>query len=127
MPLRLRPSEPRIIMHWSRELCCFLAFSPVLIAAEPSYYREVQPVLQKNCVGCHQPAMKSSGLDLTTFDGFRSGGKRGPAFSPGAPDQSLIVKFISGEMKPPMPLGSPPLAKGDVDLVREWIKSGAKD
>ena len=63
---------------------------------------------------------ESSGLDLTTYDGFRSGGKRGPAFP-------LVVGYMTGESKPPMPLGSPPLAKADVELVREWIKAGARD
>ncbi|HTS61395.1 MAG TPA: c-type cytochrome domain-containing protein [Verrucomicrobiae bacterium] len=97
------------------------------MAGEPSYYREVQPVLQKNCIGCHQPAMKSSGLDLTTYDGFRAGGKRGPAFSAGAPGESLVVRFVTGEMKPSMPLGAPPLAKADVEVIRDWIASGARD
>ena len=97
------------------------------MAGEPSYYREVQPVLQKNCIGCHQPAMKSSGLDLTTYDGFRAGGKRGPAFSAGVPGESLVVRFVTGEMKPSMPLGAPPLAKTDVEVIRDWIASGAHD
>jgi hypothetical protein len=114
-------------MHWSRKLSCLIGLSPLLAAAEPSYYREIQPVLQKNCIGCHQPAMKSSGLDLTTYDGFRAGGKRGPAFASGKPAESLVVRYMTGEMKPPMPLGAPSLPKGDIDLVREWITAGARD
>jgi WD40 repeat protein len=114
-------------MRWSWELSCLVAFSPLLTAGEPSYYREIQPVLQKNCVGCHQPAMKSSGLDLTTYDGLRAGGTHGPAFSTGAPADSLVLRYMTGVAKPPMPLGSPPLANADIDLIREWIKSGARD
>ncbi len=91
-----------------------------LSAAEPSFYRDVQPILQKNCVACHQPAVTSSGLDLTTYDGFRAGGKRGPAFA-------LAIQYVTGQMKPPMPLGGPPLAVADIDVIREWIKSGAKN
>jgi hypothetical protein len=26
-----------------------------LSAAEPSYFREIRPVLQRSCQGCHQP------------------------------------------------------------------------
>ena len=114
-------------MRWSRELCCLIAFAPFVLAGEPSYYREIQPILQKNCVGCHQPAMKSSGLDLTTYDGFRAGGTRGPAFAAAPGAESLVVRLLTGEMKPAMPLGAPPLSKGDIDLVREWIKAGARD
>ena len=97
-----------------------MASSAILSAADPSYYRDVQPIIQKNCVSCHQPAMKSSGLDLTTFDGLKTGGKRGSALS-------LIVGYMTGENKPPMPLGAPPLSKEEVALVRDWIKSGARD
>jgi WD40 repeat protein len=71
--------------------------------------------------------MKSSGLDLTTYEGFRTGGKRGPAFAAGKPTESLVVHYMTGEMKPPMPLGAPSLPKGDIDLVREWISAGAHD
>jgi WD40 repeat protein len=114
-------------MYSSRQFCCLIALARFLTAGEPSYYRDVQPVLQKNCVGCHQPAMKSSGLDLTTYDGFRSGGKRGPAFIAGSDTESVVLRYLTGEMKPPMPLGAPPLAKSDIDLVRDWIKAGAHD
>jgi WD40 repeat protein len=34
---------------------------------------------------------------------------------------------MTGEMKPPMPLGGSPLSKGDIELVRQWIQSGAPD
>src|SRR5215472_12021237 len=95
---------------WDK-LACFTAFSGFLYAAEPSFYREIQPILQKNCIGCHQPAMKSSDLDLTSYGAFRAGGKRGAALTPGTPDQSLIVRYITGEAKPAMPLGGPPLSK----------------
>ncbi|HXK07574.1 MAG TPA: c-type cytochrome domain-containing protein [Verrucomicrobiae bacterium] len=114
-------------MEWSGKLCGFIALAGSLAAAEPSYYREIGPILQKNCAGCHQPAMKSSGLDLTTYDTFRAGGKRGPAFTPGDAAASVIVRYLTGEVKPVMPLGSPPLAKADIDLVREWIAAGARD
>ena len=91
-----------------------------LSAAEPSYFREIRPVLQRQCQGCHQPSLKSSNLDLTSYEGLVSGGKHGPGLS-------VIVKYLSGEMKPQMPLGQPALAAGQIDLVRTWIAAGARD
>jgi WD40 repeat protein/mono/diheme cytochrome c family protein len=91
-----------------------------LAAADPSYFRDVRPVLQRQCQGCHQPNLKSSGLDLTSYEGFAAGGKHGH-------DPALIVKYLTGEMKPQMPLGQPPLATADIELVRGWIAAGAKD
>jgi hypothetical protein len=87
-------------------------------AADPSYFRDVRPVLQRNCQGCHQPNLKSSGLDLTTFEGLTAGGKHGPGLT-------LIVKYLTGENKPQMPLGQPPLAADAIETVRNWITAGA--
>ena len=92
----------------------------ILPAADPSYFREIRPVLQRNCQGCHQPNLKSSDLDLTTYEGLAAGGKHGPG-------SSVIAKYLSGEMKPQMPLGQPPLAPAEIELVRNWVAAGAKD
>jgi len=127
MPHGPTHSEAGPTMHWCNKIAAFAALSSALFAADPSYYRDVQPVLQKNCVGCHQPAMKSSGLDLTSFASFKTGGKHGPAFAAGSADESLIVRYITGALKPAMPLGAPPLSKEEVALVREWIKAGGRD
>jgi len=104
----------------------FIAFC-ALASAEPGFTRDVQPIIKKNCSGCHQPASRSSGLDLTAYDSFRAGGNRGPAFVAGSPETSLVLKFLSGEMKPQMPLGAAPLSAAEIDVVRQWIKAGAKD
>jgi hypothetical protein len=114
-------------MRFSLAASCVAAIPLLLSAAEPSYYRDVRPILNKNCTSCHQPAVQSSGLDLTTFAGFQAGGKRGAAFISGSPVESLVVRFITGEMKPPMPLAAAALPNGDIETIRDWIKSGAKD
>lgn len=104
-----------------------LALSLTLSAADPSFHRDIQPILQKSCAGCHQPSAKSSDLDLTTFAGFKAGGKRGLAFVSGDPAASLTVKYLTGAIKPPMPLGQPALPATEIELFRQWIAAGAKD
>jgi WD40 repeat protein len=98
----------------------FACFGAAALAAEPSYFRDVRPLLQRQCQGCHQPNLKSSGLDLTSYAGLTAGGKRGPGIG-------LIVKYLTGEMKPQMPLGQPAMAAADIDSIRNWITSGAKN
>ena len=105
---------------------CLMAL-PLLGAGDPSYLRDVRPILDQNCTSCHQPALKQSDLDLTTYAGLQAGGKRGPAFVPGAPEQSLVIQFITAALTPSMPFGQPPLAAHEVSTIREWIKSGARD
>lgn len=110
-----------------RRLLLPLCLAGVCAAASPSYFRDIRPILQRQCQGCHQPAMKSSGLDLTAYEGLLSGGKRGASVQPEAGADSLLVKYLTGAMKPQMPLGSAPLPADQVESFRQWIASGAKD
>ncbi|WP_051670691.1 c-type cytochrome domain-containing protein [Bryobacter aggregatus] len=101
--------------------------STATMAAAPSYYRDVRPLLQKNCAGCHQPSAKASGLDLTSYAAFAAGGKKGPAFAAGKADESLTIQYLTGAAQPRMPLGVAPLSPADVQVFRDWIQAGAKD
>ncbi len=114
----------RLSAHVAAAVACF---STAAGAAPPSFVRDIQPVLQKQCQGCHQPASKSSGLDLTTFAGFAKGGRRGASFQAGSPDSSLVVKYINGDLQPRMPIGGAPLNADQVRAFKEWIAAGAKD
>src|SRR5262249_27866574 len=114
-------------MRLRRVIVCLGALTFVVGAGEPSYDRDVRPVFAKNCTSCHQGASRSSGLDLTTYRGFKQGGNRGAAFVEGSPDESLTIKFLNGVMNPSMPLADPLLAGRDIETIREWIKAGAKD
>jgi WD40 repeat protein len=105
---------------------CLVAV-PLLRAEDPSYVRDVRPILDRNCTSCHQPALKQSDLDLTTYARFQAGGKRGPAFVAGSPEQSLVIQFITAAVTPSMPFGQPPLAANELSTIRDWIASGAKD
>jgi WD40 repeat protein len=99
----------------------------VSLAGAPSFSRDIRPILQKNCAACHQPASRTSGLDLTTYAGIAQGGKRGAAFVVEKPEDSLLVRYITAAMQPRMPMGAAPLADTDISLIREWIRAGAKD
>ncbi len=93
--------------------------------ADVSYSRQIRPIIQRNCQGCHQPAMKSGGLDATRYEGFAAGGNKGPAFKPGAPQESVVLAYLKGERQPRMPFGSAPLPDDQIELFRRWIAAGA--
>jgi WD40 repeat protein len=104
-----------------------LLAAALLLAQEPvSYQKHVQPILSKQCAACHQPQSRQADLLLTSFEGFQKGGRKGPAFLPGNPDESLVVKYLTGAEKPQMPFGGKPLADADIDLFRRWIREGAR-
>ena len=69
---------------------------------------------------------QSGGLDLRTRTRMLSGGNSGPAIVPGHADQSLLIKRVSGEMAPRMPLGpGKPLTADEVAVLKDWIDHGA--
>ncbi len=91
-----------------------------------SFARQVMPVLQRKCQGCHQPAKSQGKLDLTSFEALRKGGKTGPGFEPGKPDDSTLVDQVEGP-KPIMPPTGAAMSPEEVELVKRWVAQGAKD
>src|SRR5438067_11168727 len=98
-------------------------------APKVSYYREIRPILQANCQGCHQPAKSKGGYLMTEFKRLLTGGDtEGAAIVPGHPEKSAILKMVTpqdGEVR--MPKGKTPLMETDVALINSWIQQGAED
>ncbi len=94
-----------------------------------SYFRQVRPIFQTHCQGCHQPAKPMGELVMTHFEGMLKGGESGePAIVPGNPAKSyLLAQITPADGKAEMPKDKDPLAAGDIELVRQWIAQGAKD
>ena len=94
-----------------------------------SFSKQVQPVLQANCYGCHQPAKAKGNYQMTSRKGLLQGGESGsPAVVPGKPEKSHVLEMITPQGgKAEMPQGRPPLAAGDIELIRRWISEGAED
>lgn len=97
-----------------------------LAAQTVDYARQVHPILAARCLVCHSGEKRSGGLSLAAYDDVLAGGRAGAAVKPGAGAASLLVRRVSGEMQPVMPLGMPPLAPAEVALIRSWIDQGAR-
>lgn len=99
------------------------------MAGKVSYYREVRPILQANCQGCHQPAKAKGGYVMTDFKKLLAGGEtEGAAIVPKLPEKSSILRMITpqdGEVE--MPKGKPPLLESEITLIKAWITQGADD
>ena len=91
-----------------------------------SYQKQVQPILQRTCQGCHNPKDPAGDLSLTSYTSFEKGGTTGPLFVSGSPDHSIIFDFIVGD-PPEMPINADPLTEDEVSLIRQWILEGAID
>ena len=100
-----------------------------VVPARVSYDKQVRPIFQARCQGCHQPAKSGGAYVMTDFAHLRASGESHlPAVVPGQPDASHLVEQITPTAgKAEMPKGQPPLAAVEVDLVRRWVAEGARD
>lgn len=102
---------------------------PALHAQEASidFAKDIQPILEFNCVSCHNADEAKGGLRLDTRDALLKGGDGGAAFLSGKPDESLIVELVSLEKDDAdiMPPKGRPLHGHEIDKLKKWIASGA--
>jgi WD40 repeat protein len=108
------------------------ALSTTAMAAEPTYWQDVRPVLRKNCTACHnakhvRDVEVSGGLALDSYEAVLKGAKE-PVIRVGkSADSALIKAVVTSDTEKRMPLAGPALAPETIDLLRRWIDSGAKE
>src|SRR5687768_4329644 len=97
--------------------------------APVSYWKQIRPIFQAQCQGCHQPAKSKGGYVMTEFTRLIAGGESGEkAIIAGKPEASLLIDSITlkdGEAE--MPKDKTPLDADHVALIRRWVAEGAVD
>ncbi len=102
---------------------------PVAEPGKVSYYKQVRPIFQAQCQGCHQPAKAGGAYVMTDFKKLVGKGESGDvAVVVGKPDESNLVKLITPkDGKAEMPKGKNPLHAAEIETIRKWIAEGATD
>ena len=70
-----------------------------LTAAQSTFFEgKIRAVFANNCFKCHSVDQGKSkgGLVLDSREGWQKGGDTGPAITPGDPEESLIIKAVTG-------------------------------
>src|SRR5262249_38896027 len=104
---------------------CLGLFVGVFVAQTPAkvdFGRDVLPIFQQNCTGCHGPSQQLSGLRLDR----KSSVLRSRRVVPGGIENSLLFKRLNGmsEYGPQMPPVGP-LRPEQINLIKTWIEQGA--
>jgi WD40 repeat protein len=94
-------------------------------ARAQSYVRDVFPIWEKHCLGCHASGTKMGSLDIETWEGLQRGGNHGTILVPGDAKASRLYTMLIGEGKPAMPMDGQVLSQGEMEVVRKWIAAGA--
>ena len=113
-------------------LAITLGVSLVLNAATAAegkvdFVKDIQPILQQNCVKCHGVEKQKGKLRLDSREAAFKGGKGGPALVAGDSAKSDAFRRINLPKSDDdfMPPESEPLPKAQLDLIKKWIDEGA--
>ncbi len=94
-----------------------------------SFYKQIRPLFQAHCHGCHQPARDRGSYVMTDFAKLLAGGESDTAaIVAHKPEESYLVDLITptdGEAE--MPKGKKPLNGVEINLIKRWIAEGAVD
>ena len=113
-----------LVAGWIRALLSAQTGSPAP-AAPVSFARDVQPILEDNCVSCHGETMQGR-FDLRSRESALAGGSRGSDIIPGDADGSRLFRRIAGLEQPSMPAQGAPLTASQISAIKQWIDEGAK-
>ena len=114
-------------MNFRFTLPCLLITATLADAAD--YSRDIQPLFAEHCLECHGPDDSKGGLVLTTRNGalkeLKSGAK---GIVPGDIAASELIKRVTtGDLDDRMPpKAKKPLKASEVELLKTWVKDGAK-
>jgi Planctomycete cytochrome C len=121
-----------LVRVWLAGVCLLGLACPPRLASQTApalidYNREVHAILAARCLMCHSQEKRSGGLSLATYRDVLEGGRGGAAVKPGDSKASLLMRRISGETQPQMPIGGPPLGGTEIAVIgRGSIKARAR-
>ena len=112
---------------WVIMVVCSVA---VAVAQEKpvDFVRDVRPILQGKCWECHGADKQKGALRLDSRDGLlKAGESGGAAVMPGKIEESELIRRVeAADEAERMPPDSPPLNRDQMEILRAWIKQGAK-
>jgi hypothetical protein len=90
----------------------------------------VYPILDQNCVSCHNPNKKKGSLLMTEWPALLKGGESGKTILPGDAENSELIRRLhlplDDEDHMP-PDGKKPLGSEELKILERWIALGASD
>lgn len=91
------------------------------------FVRDIQPILEFNCVSCHNADEAKGNLRFDEVAPFLKGGDAGHSFVKGKPDESLMIELVSlaEDDSDVMPPKGRLLTKEEIGKLRQWIAEGA--
>lgn len=94
--------------------------------ANVEFAKDVVPVLNKYCVGCHAADSAEADLALDTFAALLKGGENGSTIDQKNLDGSLLLQRLADPDSPMPPEDEPKPTAAELAMLVSWVKAGAK-
>ena len=98
----------------------------LLLVTSPDFNRDILPIFEEYCLGCHSTGMRMGSFECDTYEGVMRGATHGAVVVPGNASESRLFLTLIGKITPAMPMTNRSLTKAELDIIRRWIDSGAK-
>lgn len=79
-----------------------------------SFSNEVMPIIQANCIGCHDQGNASGGYDLSSYASIST-------------NANAVVGSMKGSGYQFMPQGGTPIPDSLIQKINCWIQQGKQD
>ena len=90
------------------------------------YERDVFPILQSYCLGCHTADEAQGGLVMESHAELMAGGESGVSVTAGSPASSRLLLMIRGKIEPVMPPeGETRPSDEEIEILTAWVEQGA--
>ncbi|MCA9084808.1 MAG: hypothetical protein KDA81_12165 [Planctomycetaceae bacterium] len=119
----------RILRNTSRPsfIAAVIVLMVGLVSGPPSSAQEVESLLQRYCVGCHNPNDKEGGLSLMSQADLLQGSEHGAVLNSDDPRSGLLWKVLTPGTDISMPPdGEPQPTPSQREQLKQWVLSGAK-
>ncbi|MBL9136520.1 MAG: PSD1 domain-containing protein [Verrucomicrobiales bacterium] len=98
--------------------------------ASSDFNRDIRPLFAKHCTACHGGVKAAGKISFVYREQAMALGKSGKrAILPGDPEGSELMRRVTStdpDERMPQPDHGPALTEGEVAMLRNWIREGAK-
>lgn len=111
----------------TRTLALGILLSWCLTSPGADFEKDVLPIFEQHCTGCHGPEKQKSDFRLDLREVAMKNGHHGTTIVPGKPEDSNVLMFVGldqdDEMR--MPPKGAGLSREEIDILERWIADGA--
>jgi formylglycine-generating enzyme required for sulfatase activity len=125
----LARSQTELLKKWIAAGADWPASATLTVEPRINFVAHIQPILEQNCVACHQAGKAEGDYNLSTATAATESGSEPPAIVPYRPDESPLYRVTTlskrdASVMPPAGQGGP-LKKTMLKQLRLWISQGA--